>query len=73
MKGAKNDFSMTFFIKDCNERTKPVDTQVLFLHYVHDTDKAIRWLKSNGIQWDYANIYVRRTREFKERVYNKDK
>lgn len=70
MKGAKNDFSMTFFVKDSEVRSKPVDRQVLFLRYVHDTEKAIRWLKSRQINWDYANIYVRRTREFKERIYN---
>ncbi len=70
MKGAKNDFSMTFFVKDSDVRTKPVDKQVLFLHYVHDTNKAILWLKSHGIKWDYANIYYRRTRKFAERIYN---
>lgn len=70
MKGVKNDFSMSFFKKDSDNRAKPVDTQVLFLHYVHDTDSALRWLKKNNIMWDYANIYVRRTREFKERIYN---
>jgi len=67
MKGRKNDFSMTFFIRSSE---KGNDRQVLYLQYVHDTDKAILWCKKNNINWDYANIYNRRTREYIKRIYN---
>lgn len=69
MKGAKNDFSMTFFVRNPSQ-DHATDKQVLFLKYVHDTDKAIVWVKSHSISWDYANIYNRRSRAFIERVYN---
>lgn len=67
MKGVKNDFSMTFYKKE-NQSTK--HKKVLHLHYVHNTEKAIIWCKSHNIEWDYANIYQRRTAQFLERVYN---
>lgn len=60
---------MTFFLRDPDSRDSQ-DTQVLYLKFVHNTDKAITWCKSKGINWDYANVYDRRTRDFKERVYN---
>ncbi len=69
MKGVKNDFSMTFFVRDPEDLSRK-DTQVLYLQYVHNTEKAILWCKSNSISWDYANVYERRTRKFLERVYN---
>ncbi|PWJ53403.1 hypothetical protein CLV98_12317 [Dyadobacter jejuensis] len=67
MKGKKNDFSMTFFVRKKVNSTE--DTQVLYLKYVHNTDKAIKWLEANNICWDYANIYCRRTRKYIDRVY----
>lgn len=69
MKGAKNDFSMTFFARN-PAQDQSIDKQVLFLKYVHNTDKAIIWVKSHNISWDYANIYNRRSRTFIEQVYN---
>lgn len=69
MKGVKNDFSMTFFLRDPDANSTE-DKQVLYLQYVHDTQKAITWCKSMGITWDYANVYERRTRKFIERAYN---
>lgn len=59
MKGKKNDFSMTFY-----ENQK----RILFLEYVHDTDKAIKWADRNGFEnWTHYVIYNRRTREQLER------
>ena len=54
MQGKKNDFSMTFY----NQEEKR-----LFLEFVHNTDKAIRWVESKKIEWPHAMIYDRRTRE----------
>ena len=54
MQGKKNDFSMTFY----NQEEKR-----LFLEFVHNTDKAIRWVESKKIEWTHAMIYDRRTRE----------
>ncbi len=61
MKGKKNDFSMTFY----NGEEKR-----LFLEFVHNTETAISWVNSKGIEWTHANIYERRTRKFIERIYN---
>jgi hypothetical protein len=69
MKGRKNDFSMTFFVRD-PQRNRTQDHQTLYLQYVHDTDKALIWLRDKSIPWDYANIYHRRSREFISRIYN---
>jgi hypothetical protein len=55
MKGKKNDFSMSFWDAD--------GKRVLFLEYVHDTEKAKAWVASKGINWVTVNIYDRRTRE----------
>ena len=54
MQGKKNDFSMTFY----NQEEKR-----LFLEFVHNTDKTIRWVESKKIEWTHAMIYDRRTRE----------
>ena len=61
MKGIKNDYSMTFY----NGEEKR-----LFLEYVHNTDKAISWVKMKGIEWTHAMIYNRRTREKIQRITN---
>ena len=61
MQGKKNDFSMTFY----NQEEKR-----LFLEFVHNTDKAIRWVESKKIEWTHAMIYDRRTREKIERIIN---
>lgn len=61
MKGKKNDFSITFY----NGEVKR-----LFLEYVHDTDKAIKWVNSNKIEWTHAMIYDRRTRAKIDRIIN---
>lgn len=61
MRGQKNDFSMTFYH---NEERK------LFMEYVHDTNKAISWVNSKGIQWTHAMIYDRRTRAKIDRILN---
>lgn len=63
MKGRKNDFSITFY----NGEEKR-----LFLEFVHDTDKAISWLKSKDIKWTHAIIYERRTREKLRKIMNLD-
>ena len=62
MKGKKNDFSMTFY--NGEERR-------LFLEYVHDTDKSIKWVEKKGIKWTHAMVYDRRTRAKVERIVNK--
>ena len=60
MKGKKNDFSMTFF-----ENNK----LVIYMEFVHDTDKAIKWIETVAKKgWSEANIYNRRTREFIEKI-----
>jgi hypothetical protein len=59
MKGKKNDYSMTFY----NEEEKR-----LFLEFVHDTSKAIEWVKTKGIEWTHAMVYDRRTRAKIERI-----
>lgn len=61
MKGKKNDFSMTFY--NGEERR-------LFLEYVHDTDKSIKWVEKKGIKWTHAMVYDRRTRAKVERIVN---
>lgn len=55
MKGKQNDYSVSFYNGDKKR---------LFLEYVHDTDKALRWVATKQIQWTHANVYNRRTREF---------
>lgn len=59
MKGKKNDFSISFFHEGI---------RVLFLAYVHDTQKAIDWINKKGIAWSHGNIYDRRTRVFLRRI-----
>lgn len=59
MRGKKNDFSMTFY--NGEERR-------LFLEYVHDTNKAIKWVNSRQIIWTHAMIYDRRTRVTLNRI-----
>ncbi len=62
MKGKKNDFSMTFY--ENQER-------VLFLEYVHSTDKAIEWIEKVACKnWTHAMVYDRRTREKVNRIVN---
>ena len=61
MKGKKNDFSMTFY--NGEERR-------LFLEYVHDTDKSIKWVEKKGIKWTHAMVYDRRTRAKVNRIVN---
>lgn len=64
MQGKKNDFSMTFY----NGEEKR-----LFLEFVHNTDTAIKWVKSKSIEWTHAMVYDRRTREKILRIVNDDK
>jgi len=61
MKGKKNDFSMTFY--DGEERR-------LFLEFVHNTDKAEKWMERKNIRWTHAMVYNRRTREKITRIIN---
>lgn len=61
MKGKKNDYSMTFY--NGEERR-------LFMQYVHNTETAIKWVNSKGIEWTHAMIYDRRTRERVARIVN---
>jgi hypothetical protein len=61
MKGKKNDFSMTFY--NGEERR-------LFLEYVHNTNKAIEWVRGKGIAWTHAMVYERRTRNKISRIIN---
>lgn len=63
MKGKKNDFSMTFYLE--NER-------VMFMEYVHNTEKAIKWMEEKNKSWSHAMIYDRRTREKIERIKNEN-
>lgn len=59
MKGKKNDYSITFY----NGEEKR-----LFLEFVHDTNKAIRWVNAKNIEWTHAMVYERRTRAKVERI-----
>jgi hypothetical protein len=60
MKGKKNDFSMTFYHDQ---------ERILFLEYVHDTNKALKWVENNGFgHYTHYVTYNRRTRERLERV-----
>jgi len=61
MKGKKNDFSMTFYNGEDRR---------LFLKFVHDTEKAISWINSQGIEWTHSMVYDRRTREKIDRITN---
>lgn len=70
MRGKKNDYSMTFYNNN---------DMVIFLQYVHDTDKAIKWvenlirerkLKNNHTHWTHAMVYDRRTRQKIDRIVN---
>jgi len=61
MIGRKNDFSMTFY----NGEEKR-----LFLEFVHDTNKAIKWVNAQGIEWTHAMLYERRTRQKIDRIIN---
>lgn len=60
MRGRKNDFSITFYNGD---------TRRLHLHFVHDTDRALKWAARKGIPWTHANVYNRRSRLFIKRLY----
>lgn len=42
----------------------------LFLEFVHNTEKAIGWVKSQKIEWTHAMVYNRRTREPITRIKN---
>lgn len=42
----------------------------LFLEFVHDTNKAIEWVKAKNIEWTHAMVYNRRTREKIDRIFN---
>lgn len=53
MKGKNNDFSISFYFGG---------QRVLFLRYVHDTEKSLRWATAR-IVWDTCVVYNRRTRE----------
>lgn len=54
MKGRNNDFSMTFFYQ--GQRT-------LYLKYVHNTERTLKWVFDKGIYWDTCVIYRRKTGE----------
>ncbi|WP_156127590.1 hypothetical protein [Capnocytophaga canis] len=40
--------------------------RTMYLYPVHNTDYAINWINSKGIQWDTAKVYHRRTRQLLE-------
>lgn len=61
MQGKKNDFSMTFYH---HEKKR------LFLEFVHNTEKAIKWVNDKQIVWSHCMVYERRTREKIERIIN---
>lgn len=61
MKSNKNEFSISFYLEE--ERT-------LFLEYVNNTEKAIKWYESKGKQWSHCMIYNRKTREKLDRIVN---
>ena len=61
MKSNKNEFSMTFYLEE--ERT-------LFLEYVNNTEKAIKWYEGKGKSWSHCMIYNRKTREKLDRIVN---
>ena len=61
MKGKKNDFSMTFY----NQEEKR-----LFMEFVHNTEKAVKWVNAKNIPWTHAMVYNRRTREPITRIKN---
>jgi len=61
MKGKKNDFSMTFYNGEDRR---------IFLQFVHDTEKAVKWIEEKGIEWTHSMVYDRRTREKVDRIAN---
>lgn len=61
MRGKKNDFSISYYFEA---------SRVLFLGYVHDTNRATAWVNSKGIKWTHYVIYDRRTRALLDVVYN---
>lgn len=61
MKSTKNDISMTFYNQE---------ERVLFLEYVNNTEKAVKWVESKGIKWTHAMVYNRKTRLKLDRIIN---
>ena len=49
------------------------DEKRLFLEFVHNTDKAVDWVKKQGIEWTHAMVYNRRTREKITRLLNSER
>ncbi len=46
------------------------EQRVLFLEYVNNTDKAVKWVDSKSIEWTHAMIYERKTRQKLDRILN---
>ena len=61
MKSNKNKFSMTFYNQE---------QRVMFLEFVNNTEKAVKWVENKGIQWTHAMIYERKTRKKLDRILN---
>lgn len=62
----KNDFTCTTFKK--NPIPGEDDIKVNFMKFVHRIDTYQKWLATNNIEWDYINVYWRRSGDFKERI-----
>ena len=61
MRSKKHSFSMSFFL---------AGNRVMFLEYVRDTDRAIKWVNDKNIDWDTVNIYDRISRGLLASVKN---
>jgi len=61
----KNKYSCSFFKKGENGKGQ----RVFFLQYVNSISKAINWVVHKNIEFDYVNVYDRRTKEYLTRYY----
>ena len=59
-KERKNDYTCTAW-KD--------GEKVNIMRYVHSVKSYAQWLDRKGIEWDYINVYWRRSGDFERRVY----
>ena len=60
-KKGKNDFTCT---------TWKGDAKVNTMRFVHSLNTYRKWLSNEGIEWDYMNVYWRRSGDFEKRIFN---
>ena len=56
----RNDYSVQVFKKT---------EKVAYMQYVNDVQKYLKGLDEQHIDWQYANVYARRNRQFIKRFY----